>query len=35
MKFAYAVLEKLKQAPGTVRSFFTDPVLRYIRDCAA
>lgn len=34
-KFAYAALDRLKQAPEIVRSFFTDPILRYIGDCAA
>jgi transposase len=34
-KFAYAALGRLKQAPEIIRSFFADPVLRYIRDCSA
>lgn len=34
-KFAFAALDRLTRAPETVRSFFSDPVLRYIRDCAA
>jgi transposase len=32
-RFAYAALDRLKQAPDKVRAFFGDPVLRYISDC--
>lgn len=34
-KFAYAALDRLRQAPDKVRAFFADPVLRYISDSAA
>jgi len=35
MKFAFAALERVRRSPDLVRAFFGDPVLRYIRDCAA
>jgi len=35
MEFARTALEHLKETPEKVRSFFADPVLRYIRDCEA
>jgi transposase len=34
-EFARVALDRLKHAPGVVRSFFRDPALSYIRDCAA
>lgn len=33
--FAEAALDRLKNAPEKIRSFFGDPALRYIRDCIA
>lgn len=34
MQFAHAALSRLKEAPEKLRSFFADPALRYIMDCA-